>query len=80
MKVSWMTIRTVSKDNHNLGALPGMISVLHTFGSACNYHIHVHSLVTFGGVNNDENWQYPKQQTNSILQANVQNFQRSLLG
>lgn len=59
MKVSWMTIRTVSKDNHNLGALPGMISVLHTFGSACNYHIHVHSLVTFGGVNNDENWQYP---------------------
>ena len=59
LKVSWMTIRTVCKDNHNLGALPGMISVLHTFGSACNYHIHVHSLVTFGGVNNDEKWQYP---------------------
>ena len=59
MKVSWMTIRTVSKDINYLGALPGMISVLHTFGSACNYHIHVHALVTFGGMATDEKWQQP---------------------
>lgn len=59
LKVSWMTIKTVCKDDRNVGALPGMISVLHTFGSACNYHIHVHALVTFGGVTKDGTWKFP---------------------
>lgn len=63
LKVSWMTIKTVCKDDRNVGALPGMISVLHTFGSACNYHIHVHALVTFGGVAKDGTWKFPSSNT-----------------
>lgn len=60
MKSAWKTIKRLSEDPKNLGALPGMISVLHTFGSDMKYHIHVHALVTFGGIDQQGNWQYPK--------------------
>jgi hypothetical protein len=56
MRVSWLTIKEVMEGQ---GATPGMTSVLHTFGSKMNYHIHVHSLVTFGGLNKDGKWVYP---------------------
>jgi hypothetical protein len=39
--------------------MPGMISVLHTFGSDMKYHIHVHSLITFGGIK-DHKWVWPQ--------------------
>jgi hypothetical protein len=57
MKASWMTIKEVMK---SFEATPGMTMVLHTFGSSMNYHIHTHSLVSFGGLKNDGNWVYPK--------------------
>jgi hypothetical protein len=61
MKVSWLTIKAIIAKQ---GGIPGMTSVLHTFGSKMNYHIHVHSLVTFGGLNKDGLWVYPcKKQT-----------------
>jgi hypothetical protein len=37
-----------------------MVSVLHSFGSDMKYHVHVHSLLTFGGIDVDGHWQYPK--------------------
>lgn len=60
MRVAWMTIKKLSLDKKNLGALPGMVGVLHTFGSDMKYHVHVHCLVTFGGLDNDGVWQFPK--------------------
>jgi len=60
MRVAWKTIKQVSKHEANLGALPGMVSVLHTFGSDMKYHVHVHCLITFGGLSEDGKWQYPK--------------------
>lgn len=60
MRVAWKTIKQVSKHETNLGALPGMISVLHTFGSDMKYHVHVHCLITFGGLTKEGKWQYPK--------------------
>jgi hypothetical protein len=60
MRVAWKTIKQVSKDEANLGALPGMVSVLHTFGSDMKYHVHVHCLITFGGLTEDGKWLYPK--------------------
>jgi hypothetical protein len=60
MRVAWKTIKQVTKDEANIGALPGMISVLHTFGSDMKYHVHVHCLITFGGLTNDGKWLYPK--------------------
>jgi len=60
MKSAWKTIKVLARDSNNLGALPGMIAVLHTFGSDMKYHIHVHTLVTFGGIDEQGKWQYPK--------------------
>jgi hypothetical protein len=31
MRSAWQTIRKLSQDESNLGALPGMIAVLHTY-------------------------------------------------
>jgi len=57
MKVAWKTICHIGqKQNITLG----MTSVLHTFGSDTKYHIHVHALVTFGGVQSDGTWVYPE--------------------
>src|SRR5690606_14380268 len=39
---------------------PGMTAVLHTFGSDMKYHIHVHALVTFGGLDHSGKWVYPE--------------------
>jgi len=38
-----------------------MISVLHTFGFDMKYHVHVHSLITFGGLVNGGKWCWPRQ-------------------
>lgn len=56
LKATWLTVVAVTKD---LNVQPGMTSVLHTFGSDMKYHIHTHSLVTFGGVNEKGAWIYP---------------------
>lgn len=57
MKVAWKTIKSIGTDH---GYNPGMTSVLHTFGSDMKYHIHVHSLVTYGGLTNNKEWKFPK--------------------
>lgn len=60
MRASWQTIYKLSMDPDNIGGLPGMTSVLHTFGSDLKYHIHVHCLVTFGGLDSKGVWHWPK--------------------
>ena len=60
MRVAWKTIKQVSQKEANIGALPGMIAVLHTFGSDMKYHVHVHCLITFGGLTKEGKWRYPK--------------------
>lgn len=58
MKVAWMTVKSIgTKSNYT----PGMTSILHTFGSDMKYHIHVHALVTFGGLSDEGVWIYPKE-------------------
>ena len=59
LRSAWETIKQLCADSTNVGAKPGMISVLHTFGSDMKYHIHVHSLITFGGLKNNR-WVWPK--------------------
>jgi len=60
LRAAWQTIKGLTADPENLGALPGMVSMLHTFGSDMKHHIHVHSLVTFGGLDKNGKWQWPK--------------------
>jgi Putative transposase/Transposase zinc-binding domain len=59
-KAAWQTIGKLAKDDTNLGGTPGMTAVLHTFGSDLKHHIHLHTLVTFGGVSKEGKWVWPK--------------------
>ena len=51
---SWDTVKTFTK-NH-LGATPGMISILHTWGQNLSLHPHVHCIVPAGAVDSNGNW------------------------
>jgi len=51
------TLKTFGEDPRHLGARIGMIGILHTWGQTLNYHVHVHFLVTAGGLTEDgEKW------------------------
>ena len=63
---AWSALSTCAKEERNLGALPGAIMVLHTFGSDLKYHVHVHALVTFGGLSKDGKWRWPKRKNKIV--------------
>ena len=66
LRAAWETLKICCKDPSNVGALPGAIMVLHTFGSDLKYHVHVHALVTFGGINENMEWVWPKRKNKII--------------
>lgn len=55
------TIETFAADSKHLGALPGMISVLHTWGQNLMLHPHVHMIVPAGGFTDCNHWKHTKQ-------------------
>lgn len=46
-------ILELCKDTKWLGAKPGITSILHTWGSTLEFHPHIHSIVTGGGLKNN---------------------------
>ena len=54
------TIWHIFEEERHVGATPGMISVLHTWGSDMKYHVHVHSLLSYGGINKNGDWVHPQ--------------------
>src|SRR5437868_5740657 len=57
LKASAATLVTIAADPKHLGARVGVLSVLHTWGSALTHHPHVHMIVPGGGVSLDgKNW------------------------
>ncbi len=52
-KVSAETMLTIAADPKHLGGRIGIISVLHTWGSALTHHPHVHMIVPGGGISPD---------------------------
>ena len=52
-KASSETMLTIAADPKHLGARIGILSVLHTWGSAMNHHPHVHMIVPGGGFSLD---------------------------
>lgn len=40
------------------GFLPGIVSVMHTFGGLLNFHPHIHVLLTLGGLGEDKNFDF----------------------
>src|SRR5256714_3080768 len=54
-KASSETMLTIAADPKHLGARIGILSVLHTWGSALTHHPHVHMIVPGGGFSIDGN-------------------------
>jgi putative transposase/transposase-like zinc-binding protein len=54
-KASAETLITIAADPEHLGARIGVLSVLHTWGSALTHHPHVHMIVPGGGFSPDGN-------------------------
>lgn len=65
LKTARETLTTLLKDPQHLGATPGIISVLHTWGRNLSVHPHVHCLVTAGGV--DEHGTFVKPKTSILV-------------
>lgn len=47
------TLIQLASDKKFLGAVPGIIQVLHTWGQELNYHPHIHCIVTGAGLTSD---------------------------
>lgn len=58
------TILTLCKDSNYMGATPGIISVLHSWGQQLNLHPHLHTMVSGGGLS----------QTNQFLETKHKGF------
>ena len=59
-EAAWNTILTFGKDSKHLGALSGMISVLHTWGQSLTLHPHLHCIVPGGGITVNGKWKSAK--------------------
>ena len=47
------TLLELARDRKYLGATPGIIQVLHTWGQTLNFHPHIHCIVSGGGLSVD---------------------------
>ena len=47
------TVMELSADKKRLGAAPGIIQVLHTWNQELDYHVHMHCIVSGGGLTRD---------------------------
>ncbi len=54
------TIQELCEDPRYLGAQPGFFSMLHTWSQDLNYHPHIHSVVTGGGLSEKGQWRMSK--------------------
>ena len=53
-KACAQTLLELAQDKKYLGATPGIIQVLHTWNQELNYHIHMHCIVSGGGISTDK--------------------------
>ncbi len=67
LETSWYTLQKFSKDEKYLGATPGVISVLHTWGQQLSFHPHVHCIVSGGGVDSSGSWKDAKKSAHQFL-------------
>ena len=58
MQVAAEAVKELCAKKRHLGALPGILSVLHTWNGQLGYHPHVHLLITGGGITPDgQHWE-----------------------
>ena len=54
------TLIELLEDKRYLGATPGILMTLHTWGRQLNYHPHIHCLVSAGGLTKSDEWKAVK--------------------
>ncbi|HEX8607948.1 MAG TPA: IS91 family transposase [Pedobacter sp.] len=64
---SSQTLLTFAKDPKYLAAMPGIISVLHTWGQQLSFHPHVHCIVSGGGTTKDNTWKEARKNSYRFL-------------
>jgi Putative transposase/Transposase zinc-binding domain len=58
MRVSAAAVTELCAEKRLLGAVPGILAVLHTWNGRLDYHPHVHLLITGGGITADgQHWE-----------------------
>lgn len=66
-KSAWETMQKFAGSHKHLGAKPGMISVLHTWGQNLQLHPHLHCLVPGGGLTRQNKWRKCKAKGKYLL-------------
>jgi Putative transposase/Transposase zinc-binding domain len=61
-EAAWQTLHVFGKDEKHLGARPGMIAVLHTWGQSLTLHPHLHCIVPGGGLSKAGYWKKARSQ------------------
>jgi hypothetical protein len=55
-EASSQTLLSFANDAKYLGAIPGIVSVLHTWGQCLSFHPHIHCIVSGGGILAGDEW------------------------
>ncbi|TXK18371.1 transposase, partial [Pontibacter qinzhouensis] len=55
-EAAWETLLAFARDPKHLGARPGMVAVLHTWGQTLSLHPHLHCIVPGGGLSKSGRW------------------------
>jgi hypothetical protein len=55
-EAAWQTLLAFACDSRHLGARPGMVAVLHTWGQTLSLHPHLHCIVPGGGLTKHGRW------------------------
>lgn len=61
------TLLGLGRNKEYLGATPGITAVLHTWGQQLDYHVHLHCVVSGGGIGNNEKWVTAKRANGKFL-------------
>ena len=54
------TVLTLCRDPKHLGAEPGFLCALHTWGRSLTLHPHIHCLISEGGGDHNQHWRTPR--------------------
>ena len=66
-EASSFTLLKFSDDEKMMGATPGIISVLHTWGQQLSFHPHIHCIVSGGGIDRQGNFKLSNKVKSGIL-------------
>ncbi len=73
-RVAWGSLRDLCAEAKHVGGLPGMTAVLHTWGADLKHHVHLHCLVTYGGLDEEHGqWYWPKMKNKLLRHRPLRN-------